>query len=285
MLDARTRIAIVWKKPLHSCWYNVAVSTVSLIVRVIDCCLRLAPSTTQNGTPNDRLGFGWIIVVLASAIVTLTCVASCSDSKTEVFAVLATSWTADGQPLPGLQILENGKVRGQTDGTGILFLQIRGRVGQTITLSGVCPKGYNSSNRDRAITLQHLSGFNNDRIASGPEVSWRCSSILQTTALVIRAPTQPNLPIIVRGQHVGRTTVEGVGHLLLKEPAGSRLSVTLDTSQYPELIPQNPQRLFHIEERNTILIFDQRFTKEPRKKKRRKTEVTPKRHIPYRITD
>ncbi len=242
-------------------------------------------SSVLRSLLSNRFGIQWVSVLIITISLYASCLTCCSDPQPEVFSILNKARTESGEPLPGLRILENGESRGQTDEAGVLFLQVRGFVGKRITLSAVCPEGYEPSIRDRIIALQHLSGLDNERIVSGPEVSWQCSSRMRTAALVIRASAQPNLPVAIRGQHIGRTTADGVAHFLLKEPVGSRLSVKLDTSDYPDLRPQNPKRLLRIEKQNAILIFDQQFTRVSKKKKRRRSKPAPKRHIPYKITD
>jgi len=256
-----------------------------IISRLIADRLWFVFRTPHVPTRNMRFNLPGIVNLIMTVVLAILCVTGCSDPKPEVFSVVNRARTEDGEPLPGLRILENGKSRGQTDEAGMLFLRIRGFAGRQITFLGVCPEGYRRSSQSRTITLQHLTGLENTRIASAPEVSWRCSSLRQITALVIRASAQPNLPVAIDGKRVGRTTADGLAHFLLKEPAGSRVLVSLDTSKYSNLRPQNPQRFFQIRERNAILIFDQQFTKAPAKKRRRKSKPTPQRHVPYRIID
>jgi hypothetical protein len=141
MPDARIQIETISKAPRIRCWCGIASTAASITAGWLWCI----PSANHVRTQNDRPGFIWMLTLLVATSFMLPCATNCSDPKPEVFSVLNKARTEDGEPLPGLRVLENGKSRGQTDETGVLFLRIRGFRGQRITLSGACPEGYRKS--------------------------------------------------------------------------------------------------------------------------------------------
>ncbi|MBN1656254.1 MAG: hypothetical protein JXA30_20965 [Deltaproteobacteria bacterium] len=210
---------------------------------------------------------------------------SCSDAKPGRFPVQNLALTEDGETISGLRVSAQGIARGETDNTGRLLFYVEGHVGARVSLSGICPEGYRARFEKQTVTLRYLNSLDNRQKVHAPEISWCCIPLLRTAALVVNAPEQPGLAIVIRGQSVGRTTPEGVAHLLLKEPPGSKLSVSLDTAAYPFLLPQNPERIFHFKDRDTIFIFDQKFIRKAKTKRRRKNGLKPNPYIPYKIVN
>jgi hypothetical protein len=227
---------------------------------------------------NGQLGAFRTVVFLIAVILT-----TCAEPKPETFTVLNKAVTEDGEPLSGLQISANGRKIGETDKTGLRLVEIPGRSGDKVDLSAVCPQGYRGQIENRTIRLLHVKALDMEKKGTSTEVSWQCSPLMRTAVLVVRALSQPNLPITIRGHEVGRTNPDGVAHILLTEPPGSSVTVLLDTKAFASLRPQNPVRTFQIKERDMIFIFDQQFTNKKRERPKRSKKADLSKTVPYKI--
>jgi hypothetical protein len=67
---------------------------------------------------------------------------------------------------------------------------------------------------------------------------------------------------------------------LFKLPPRASIRVSLDTSERPQLRPENPQRTFQLEDRDAVLVFEQKFAE---KLPRRPAKPKPLTSVPYRI--
>jgi hypothetical protein len=237
-------------------------------------------SCASRQSTQEKTALG-IFLAVAFSIIILT--ANCAEPKPDTFAILNRAVTEDGEALPGLQISANGKAIGETDETGSRLIGIEGRSGDKVVLSAACPKGYRSQSQSRTVALLHITGLDKKKTGASTEVSWRCSPLMRTAVLVVRAPGQPNLPITIHGHEVGRTNLEGIAHILLTEPPGSSIAVSLDTKDCPNVRPQNPVRAFRLKDRDMIFIFDQQFTNEKTARPKRSKKPMLSRTIPYKI--
>jgi hypothetical protein len=207
---------------------------------------------------------------------------ACESASSEMFPVTVRSHSDNGQPLEGLRVEIDGAPRGTTDATGRLLIEAYGKVGDIVSVFGRCPEGYRGPSVARQVTLRRFDRLDRRGSAFGPEISWHCGPLKRDVAVVVRASGQPALPIVVQGQRVGVTDDNGFAHVLLRRRPGGDLRVLLDTTNNLDLRPQNPVKIFRIEDRDAIFVFDQDFEKKrrvPKKPRKKKT----RRHVPIRI--
>lgn len=224
--------------------------------------------------------------ILATAVLAALS-AGCEEGPKLRSYPVAVEATVDGQPLAGVRIKAEGSELGVTDDSGALDASLLGTEGQRMRLEVACPEGYKEPTELAPIVLRSMA-----RLASegeGParaatRVSVECRPTQRRAVLVVRADGKPDLPILVQGERVARTSADGVGHALLELEPGAELLVALDTSSLPQLRPKNPARRFRIEDEDTILLFDQPFAEAPKPKVHRKRRPKPPpQHVPYRI--
>jgi hypothetical protein len=233
---------------------------------------------------------------LARGLVTLfiwLCSPSCNGSEQTEFELNVLCLTDLDRPLHGVPVEVNGAVAGKTDRTGRLQVSVQGVEGDEIELAAICPRGFRETKQVRRVTLRgfdRLDGArpdgnrsDGDQPAAGPRVIWRCLPAERLAALVVRSDNQPDLPVMVNGGELARTGPRGTAHALLRLAPGSSLTVRLDTSDRPRLRPRNPQKSFQIEDRDTLLIFDQKFVEARPRRPRKKKSGQSRPHVPYRI--
>lgn len=206
---------------------------------------------------------------------------ACEPIKPNTYPITVRVLDEDYTGLPGAPISVSKKVVGLTDAAGSLQTQIIGREGDQVQISARCPTGYRVLTETRNVVLRSFTQLPNGRAVGGPELIWECDPVERFASLVIRAPGQSDLPILVEGKEIARTNPDGAAHALIRQPPESEIRVTLDTSRKPELRPQNPVRAFQIKDQDDILIFDQDFHLQRRAADAKKRK--PLRIVPYRI--
>lgn len=224
------------------------------------------------------------------AAVALSCAAiGCQQGPSVRAYPLVVEAVADGKPLAGLQVRLHERELGATDAAGSFATELRGEEGQRVKLQVACPDGYREPEQPAPLTLRTMAALPSEDGQGEPalaatRVSVECLPDQRMAVLVVRADGKPNLPILVHGEEVGRTSADGVGHAMLELEPGAELHVSLDTSSLPVLRPKNPARRFRIADEDSILVFDQPFEErvvEKKRKRRKKKKVVQ--HVPYRM--
>jgi hypothetical protein len=206
---------------------------------------------------------------------------ACETPAAKTYPMTIQVRDEDLSPLSEVRISVNGGMIGVTDERGLLQARLTGQEGDLLSISARCPAGYRNSSETRNVILRSFDHLNAGPAARGPELDWRCLPAERLAALVVRAPGQSGLPVVIHGKEVTRTRPDGVAHALLKMAPGSSLRVALDTSNRPQLRPRSPVRAFQVEDQDAIFIFDQEFTAQRRPARRKPLE--PKRNVPYKL--
>jgi hypothetical protein len=160
--------------------------------------------------------------------------------------------TRSGEALPGLRAWLGGVPLGETQSDGLLRGTLRGRMHERVTLSWACPAAHEPSSEQRELSIDSSGAL---------KLEARCAPLDIEAALVVRATGGPpeGLPILVRDEVVARTDAEGLAHVALRARRGSSLSVTLDTSAHPKLVPASPIETFQLGGDDTILLLDRKL--------------------------
>jgi hypothetical protein len=206
---------------------------------------------------------------------------ACGAPPPRLYPITIRVQDEDMAPLSGAAVKANGEQLGMTSRNGLLQIRLKGAEGDMQSVSIRCPDGYRTVNETRSVTLRSFSDIANGLAAKGPTLNWQCEPAERLAALVVRASGQPNIPVRLHGRELTRTGSDGTAHTLLRLPPGSNLRVALDTTARPELRPQSPERIFQVEDRDTIFTFDQQFIESKRPVHRKAPES--KRLVPYRI--
>ncbi|HLU65151.1 MAG TPA: hypothetical protein VKZ63_02680 [Kofleriaceae bacterium] len=203
------------------------------------------------------------------------------------FRVTVSVRSDAGDPIAGAEIASARRVVGKTGAAGSLVLDLRAREGAQVPLRASCPAGYHSPDAT-ALVLRRLRGG----AATEPAplaVSFVCRPTTRQAAVVLRAAGQPDLPVHLHGTELARTDEHGIAHALVTAPAGSTLTLTLDTSGRPRLRPQNPSLTIRLDDADDLFVLDQPFEveeppqdrKPPRRRRRAARPAPPPR--PERI--
>jgi hypothetical protein len=240
----------------------------------------LIKEKTAIYTPYNRI---WRVTC---ALYLWLCLAACDPPPPTTYTVTIKVQDDESVPLAGARVAAGSEASGITESSGILYLKLKGEEGDTRSITVKCPNGYRTGGETRSVVLRTFSGLGNKQTTNGPELSWQCLPTERLAALVVRAPGQSDLAVRLYGKEIARTSPDGTAHALLRLAPGSTLHVALDTSTRPELRPQSPEKTFHVEDQDTILIFDQQFTEfrpPPVRVRVHRKPAEPQRIIPYRI--
>lgn len=181
--------------------------------------------------------------------------------------------SGSGEPLAGVRAWLDGAQLGETQSDGLLRATLRGRARQRMRLSWACPAAYEPPTGERDLVLEPPTAERAERAEHTEpplKLEARCKALEIEAALVVRASGAPRegLPIRVRNEVVARTDPDGIAHVLLRARRGSALTVALDTSAHPRLVPENPIETFQLGDGDTILLVDRALSTPPVKAKR-----------------
>ena len=208
-------------------------------------------------------------------------VLACNRTPTEERARLTiTVRDPSGQPVPDATVQVDGKTAGQSNGDGVTETWVVGREGRRIHTKASCPDGYRADkNATETVTLRLLRPVGDKAGATVPLRSdLICTPTSQLFVLVVKTDRSEEIPIVASGRVATRTDSDGAAQTVLGGTIGEELEVVLDTSDYPDLLPQSPSRRLVIPESPRILVFDQEFkTKKKPVRKRRHIQLGPKR--------
>lgn len=219
-------------------------------------------------------------------IIIFSIACSPQESALKQYEIQFIGKTNNGEPLPNMIIVADGKELGKTDNTGQLATSLAGIDGQRIDLNASCPDGFRGPTEQPELVLRTFESVD-------PTSSNHTTLEIVCTAseryAVIAVKTQiPDIPVLFQGESIARTAETGVTHAMLKLPIDSNIRLELDTRRRPDLRPQNPSRIFSIEKEDTFMVWNQELKAQPKKKIKIK-RVQPKeqevevRQAPYRL--
>lgn len=214
-----------------------------------------------------------------------SCGGTTAGPRLKSFHVELSASNDDGEPLGGVAFSAGERALGESDANGQLGVDVSAVEGQSIPITAACPDGYVDPERPAMLKLTQVRRVSdNDAAALSVEVV--CTKKLRDVVLVVRAANAPFLTVEVGGKPIGKTDASGYAHFLLQPGREARsLSASLATVDAPFLRPQNPTRIYDLDGRDAILLFEQSFTSERRTTKKRvaSTRVVAPKHVPYRI--
>ncbi len=160
---------------------------------------------------------------------------------------------SDHAPVPGALVFKNQHPIGGTDAAGSAVVRLRGVEGEVVDLWVRCPRDFEDQPKSFSVRLFHLSG---QRL---PEYSVRCTPRLRHVVIGIKADGGSNLPVVYLNKTVTRTDSSGAASFAVEAAPGAHLQVTLDTSERPDLSPENPTKLFVVGREDEMTVFEQHF--------------------------
>ncbi|HEX9296772.1 MAG TPA: hypothetical protein VF881_13095 [Polyangiaceae bacterium] len=218
----------------------------------------------------------WVVASIGLALLPLGCPKdeSALAPAPETPFQLAIAATSDpGRPVAGARVLFKTKTVGTSDAAGTAKVAISGSEGDTVSLLVQCPDGYTSPEKPIVAGLRRLAPG-----SPPPKFEVRCTPVLRTTVVGVRAQNGPNLPILYLGRPVGRTDALGAGHVLLQLKPNEQVTLTLSTTEKGAegLRPQNPTLTFVSKDQDDMVLLEQKFTAAPKKKVVVPVQAAPK---------
>ncbi|MCS6899629.1 MAG: hypothetical protein RMJ98_05105 [Myxococcales bacterium] len=174
------------------------------------------------------------------------------------FEILVKAATPQGQPVMGAQLLLENKPVGSTQADGTAIMKFVANEGETYDLVVQCPQGFQAPAKPIQVTLRKLAD------GKRPEFATTCAPSSQVLIVAVRAEGGPNLPVLYLNNEIGRTDEAGAAHVALRLAPEETFELKLGTTEpgNETLRPQNPTAIFTVKDRDEILHFDQKFTRE-----------------------
>ncbi len=226
----------------------------------------------------------WIAILVCGVLVALAC--KQPQGHAPEYALLVVARTDEGDPLAHVRVSAEGRDLGETDEKGELRTALRGSEGQRVQLKGQCPARYEGPIEEPTIMLRRFANVD-PNAEQRTTVQLACAASERVKVIAVRTG-KPNIPVLLRGEVVAQTNVNGTAHVLLREHAGAALQLTLDTRSAPELRPASPTRMFAIDAHDDFAVWDQTFeaqAKKPAKRAKKAAEPAPPppKPVPYRL--
>ena len=190
----------------------------------------------------------------------------------------------DGRyPVAGALVSTASRRLGASDRDGRLLARLRGAPGERVALEVRCPSGYYTASAPESLAIRPVLSLAG-AAAQQLRVPIACEATERAIAILVRAETQPNLPIMARGQEVARTDADGLAHVLLAGTPGEELSVEIVTSGAPALRPQSPRRQFRIGNQDEVFVMHEKFSvRKPPARRRPRVVHAPQPELPYAL--
>lgn len=182
-----------------------------------------------------------------------------------------------GVPLAGAALHAGAHKLGQSDERGAIDVDLPGEPGETVKLSLTCPEGFRSELSELSVLLREPQAHERP-----PEFALACPPLTRKLVVAVRADRGPNLPLRYLGEELARTDASGSAHALLDAKPGDALTLTLDTSAEPQLMPQHPELKLSVPDHDDLVVFDQTF-KRPKVKPKRAPKKPPEPTGPLRF--
>jgi hypothetical protein len=226
---------------------------------------------------------GWLnLPLLMLAVQILTACGQVSQPPSVTLNVTVSS--PDNHPLSDVSIALDGLHSGKTSDRGNWSSNLSGPDGRRIKISVTCPSGWLPRNENpKEIVVRFMVPIGAPSSTPSPiNTRFFCTPAISLSLLVVRTDGRAGMGIRGFGRQIATTNVDGIAQALLEGNPGSEIEITLDTNAYPRLYPQMPSRRLTIPPTSQILIFDQDFNEQPKRRKqkhRRRTKAGPRRLI------
>lgn len=212
------------------------------------------------------------LATLGCCAVALLSTMGCAQKQLASYPIAVRVESDPGKPLAHVRIKARGELLGESDEAGAVQLALMGKPGDVVLLDTECPAGHDAPKSPTSVVLRPLVD------ARSPEYRVACRPQTRAMVVAVRAQNGAGLPLRYLGRELARTDDAGTAHALLDVAPGETVTLTLDTSAQPKLMPKNPELKVVVPERDEIVVFDERFALPKAKKKHVRVEpVGPER--------
>jgi hypothetical protein len=205
----------------------------------------------------------------AWAVVAAASIAGCAKNEPDLapepeapFPLLVAVDSDPGHPVGGAKVVFKTKPIATSDGAGMARVEVSGTEGDTVSLAIQCPDGFASPEKALVVGLRHLAAG-----SPPPRFEARCTPMVRTVVVALRAENGPNLPVLHLGQPVAQTDPNGVAHFVLHVKPSEQIALTLSTADKSAegLRPQNPSLQFVGKDQDAFVLLEQKFKVEKKK--------------------
>jgi len=183
---------------------------------------------------------------------------SLEPNTKQAFEVMVRATTPQGQPVKGAQLLLDNKAVGSTIDDGSAVMKFVANEGESYDLVVQCPQGFQAPQKPIRVTLRKLAD------SKRPEFATSCAPSSQVLVVAVRAEGGANLPVMYLNNEIGRTDDSGAANVALRlapiEVFDNKPATTETGAE--TLRPQNPTMTFTVKDRDDIVHFEQKFTRE-----------------------
>jgi hypothetical protein len=182
----------------------------------------------------------------------------CEEAKPlPVFRVTFAAET-DGEPLPGVDVVIDGRHLGTTGPDGALRHAFQAAEGSAVAIHVQCPDGYRAAEEIPLLRLRQVRHLTKESVERGIPVPIVCPPAERLAVVVVRTG-EPDLPIRYLGREIERTDAAGFAQIMLPLEPPESFSLEIDSSANPKLRPRNPTATFALGDADQIFLFDQLF--------------------------
>jgi hypothetical protein len=176
------------------------------------------------------------------------------EASSTHYALTLSATGEEHDPLPGVRVFADDQLLGATQASGSVQLALQGREGERVPLRIECPASFRSPPRPLVVGLWHANPGSPE-----PTFEVECAPFVHSYVVGIAAENGAHLPISYLNEPVGETDELGVAHVLVHAPSQEQVSLTLDTSDRPELRPQSTSLAFVAAESSELVLLQVKF--------------------------
>lgn len=161
-----------------------------------------------------------------------------------------------GVGVAGAAVLAGGELVGVSDAKGALSADVPAPRGEPIRVDVRCPQGFLSNSASTLVTPRRFERM--DAREPPIEVTLRCRPERRVAVFVVNSGVR-QLPVLLDGERVSTTNDFGIAHFSVRGAPGAEYSVTLDTSEAPQLRPRSPVHVRTLDDADEIFVLTQAF--------------------------
>lgn len=172
----------------------------------------------------------------------LLATSACDPPPAPKFEIVISVASDPGRPLAGAAVTGAGKELGKTGNDGNVTLALAAREGESLDIFVTCPAGFQSPPKPISVVFRKLPD------GKRPEYPAMCPPTERAAVISVQVDISDprdigyiaNLPVNYLGSTYVRTDASGAGHFVVPIGSDDQMTVVLDTSAIPEIVPKNP---------------------------------------------
>jgi hypothetical protein len=193
-------------------------------------------------------------------VLSVALLASCqrSTSVERAFSIVFVIESDPGVRLASTPVFIDGDRVGASDSDGLVRTTVHREPGQRLRIDHECPDGHEATSPRKTLRLREFEGVDGSE-RGALEFTLRCQPTQRLAAFVVRAKNGANLPVLLNGQQVARTSDAGVAHFSVRGLPGTDYKVELDARERKSVLPRLPMHLFTQPDTDEIFVLSQAF--------------------------